>query len=512
MPSRVGSGPPPVLTLDSFAADSMNWARSMPAGFARYASHQKWEIAKHLLVVQAYLLAMLDGAFDNLIISMPPRHGKSMFISQYFLAWYLGNYPNNEVILTSYEAGLAGLFGGRVRDAIVEFGPELWGLDVRADKRAATDWQLVGRDAMGVPVVGGMRSAGVGSGVTGRGGDLIVIDDPFKDALQANSANYRSRVWQWYLSTLFSRREPGAKQICVMTRWNEDDLVGRLISDIDEQEGEQWVTLFLPAIYDDESEPDPLGREIGDALWPERWPLDELMRIKATQTPYWWGALYQQRPAPVEGNIFKRVWWRFWAPPDLIESLPPVRLHGLDDPSILEPLPGLEFQAQSWDLAFKKGVSTSYVVGQLWGRAGANAYLLDQDRARRDFPETLDAIRNFTARHPDVETKWIEDAANAAATLSILSKEIPGMVPVTVEGSKPDRALAVSSYPQSGNVYLPHPAIAPWVLDFIESVSAFPNAKDDDEVDTMSQALRKMFKPDSKPNMMWSRKRRGRQK
>ncbi len=507
---RVNSGPPPVLTLEDFSADSMNWARSMPAGFARYASHGKWQIAKHLLVVQAYLLAMMDDVFDNLIISMPPRHGKSMFISQYFIAWYLGNRPNAQVILTSYEAGLAGLFGGRVRDSIIEFGPELWGLDVRHNKMAATDWELVGRDAMGIPVTGGMRSAGVGTGVTGRGGDLIVIDDPFKDALQANSPNYRGRVWQWYLSTLFPRREPGAKQICVMTRWNEDDLVGRLIEETEDQEGERWVTLFLPAIYDDESEPDPLGRELGEALWPERWPLEELERIKATQTPYWWGALYQQRPAPVEGNIFKRAWWKFWAPLDLIESLPPVRLHGLDDPSILEPLPGMEFSAQSWDLAFKKGANTSYVVGQVWGRAGANAYLLDQSRARRDFPETLDAIRDLTAAHPDVETKWIEDAANAAATLSILSKEIPGMIPVPVEGSKPDRATAVASYAQSGNVYLPHPAIAPWVLEFIESVSAFPNAKTDDEVDTMSQALRKMFKPDERPNMLWSRKHRGR--
>ena len=168
----------------------------------------------------------------------------------------------------------------------------------------------------------------------------------------------------------------------------------------------------------------------------------------------------------------------------------------------------MERRAQSWDLAIKKGEGTSYVVGQLWGRSGVNGYLLDQDRARRDFPETLQAIRDFTALYPDVETKWIEDAANAAATVAVLSTELPGIVPVKVEGSKEDRALAVSSLPEAGNIYLPHPAVCPWVIDFIEEVSAFPNAKNDDQVDCMTQSLRKLFAPDERPTMLWGRRHR----
>ena len=501
-------GPP--LTLEDYAPGSRSMARALPAGFALYASHGKWELARHLLIIQAYLMAMLDDVFDNLIISMPPRHGKSMFISQYFPAWYLGTNPNNELILTSYEAGLAGMFGGRVRDLMVEFGPELWGLTVRSDKRAAGDWLLSGRDAMGVPVVGGMRAAGVGSGVTGRGGNLIIIDDPFKDAQQANSETYRTSVWNWYMSTLFTRREPGAKQICVMTRWHEDDLVGRFIERSAEQEGVSWVELALPAIAEPgDIDADPLDRQVGDALWPDRWTTDELEKIRDSMTPYWWGALYQQRPAPAEGNIFKRNWWKFWVPSGTKpESYPPVRLHGTDQSSEVVELPPLERRAQSWDLAFKKGEGTSYVVGQLWGRSGVNGYLLDQDRARRDFPETLQAIRDLSTRYPDVETKWIEDAANAAATIAVLGSELPGIVPVRVEGSKQDRALAVSSLPEAGNIYLPHPAVCPWVVDFIEEVSAFPNAKNDDQVDCMTQALRKLFSPDERPTMLWGRRHR----
>lgn len=503
-------GPQPVLTLEDYRPGSASMARALPAGFAMYASHGKWNLAPHLLVIQAYLMAMLDDVFDNLIVSMPPRHGKSMFISQYFPAWYLGTHPNNELILTSYEAGLASMFGGRVRDLIMEFGPELWGLNVRPDKRASGDWLLTGRDALGVPVVGGMRAAGVGSGVTGRGGNLIIIDDPVKDAEQANSETYREKVWTWYMATLFTRREPGAKQVCVMTRWHEDDLAGRLIERSAEQEGVQWVELALPAITETgDEENDALSRGVGEALWPERWSVPELTHIKDSMNPYWWGALYQQRPAPAEGNIFKRDWWRFWVPTGHKPGdYPPVRLHGLESPSIVEELPSMERRAQSWDLAFKKGEGTSYVVGQLWGRSGVNGYLLDQDRARRDFPETLQAIRGFTALYPDVETKWIEDAANAAATVAVLSTELPGIVPVKVEGSKEDRALAVSSLPEAGNIYLPHPAVCPWVIDFIEEVSAFPNAKNDDQVDCMTQSLRKLFAPDERPTMLWGRRHR----
>ena len=482
-----------------FSPGSMSWARSLPAGYAMHTSYGKWEPAPHLLLVQSYLLALLSGelacsdgeaAADGIIVSMPPRHGKSMFISQYFLGWYLGIFPNNEVILTSYEAGLAGMFGGRVRDLTSEFGPNVWKLDVRADKRAAGDWLLSGRDSAGVPVHGGMRAAGVGSGVTGRGGNLIVIDDPFKDAKQANSETYRNTVWDWYMSTLFTRLEPGAKQIVVMTRWHEDDLVGRFLERAEEQEGVRWATLELPALCTD-PENDPLGRAEGDALWPERWSREALLKIRATMTPYWWSALYQQKPAPAEGNIFKRQWWRFWQPKGA--NLQPVRVPGCEEVAELVELPDIRERALSWDLSFKKNEDSSFVVGQEWGWNKADAFLLDQDRARRDFPETLVAFKKMVCGSK-AQAKWVEDAANGAALIAVVRKEIPGVIPIPVQGSKEDRARAITHYIEAGNVYLPHPQIAPWVWELIEETAGFgAGGKNDDQVDAMSQALAKIF-------------------
>ena len=156
----------------------------------------------------------------------------------------------------------------------------------------------------------------------------------------------------------------------------------------------------------------------------------------------------------------------------------------------------------------QKGEGTSFVVGQAWGMAGANAYLLDQTRARRDFPETLTAFRSFSKLHP-YPAKWVEDAANAAALVAIVKDEIPGVIPVSVEGSKEDRARAASHYIEAGNVYLPHPAIAPWVIHYIDEQSAFPAAKNNDQVDTTSQALRKLFAPDRKPGLLWGSHNRG---
>lgn len=478
----------PALTTE------LDWARAMPAGFARLASRGRWEAARHLTLLNQMAMDCAARRIRRLMVFMPPRHGKSTFISQYFPTWYLGTFPDEEIILGSYEAGYASTWGSACRDLMAEYGPELWGIDVQHNRRAGADWRLTGTHLGGKAVTGGMRTAGVGSGLTGRGGHILIIDDPFKDDAQANSKTYRDRVWNWYQSTFYSRRnEEDSVIILVMTRWHEDDLAGRLLA-AQESGGDQWEVVNLPALCED-SATDPFGRADGEALWPEKWGRESLLQTRAMLSPYWWAALYQQRPAPSEGGLFKRVWWRFWQPwgsnyPPPVIDIP----DGADHVPILVHLPRqLDRVVQSWDLSFTGSADASYVVGQTWGQKRTDAFLLDQVRKQMDFPETLDEFRRVQREWPETSHRWVEKAANGEALFSMLRHEIPGIVRVPVQGSKEDRASRTTAYVEGGNVYLPHPIIAPWVRELIEELSAFPNAAKDDQVDTLTQALTKMF-------------------
>lgn len=500
-----------MLSLSSYSSGSTEWARALPAGYAMYTSRGRWQPARHLMLVQQALLRLWsDDGPNNLIISMPPRHGKTEFAVKKGGGWWLGINPHGELVIVSYESTLATDFSTEIRDTFEEYAPDLWGLTVRPDKRAAANWRLQGLDDDGNPVTGGCRATGIGGGLTGRGGHFIIIDDPIKNDEQARSEVYREKVWRWYLSTLFTRREPGCRQLVVMTRWNEDDLAARLINRAEEQEGQEWEVLNLPAECED-PDTDPLGREVGEALWPERYDEEALAEIKGTLTPYEWGALFQGRPSPMAGNIFKRSWWRFWHPAGADESqLPPVHLPGVAEARQSVPLPAAEQTISSWDLTFKKGKATSYIAGLKLQKTGANVFLTGRTRDRWNFPETCDAFRAFHELHPDIDAKWVEDAANGPALHDQLHEEIAGILLDPPRGSKEDRARAVSSYVQSGNVYLPHPLVAPWVYEFVDLLAAFPNGPSNDDVDSFSQGLRKLFDSTKKPSMLWSSRHRNR--
>lgn len=215
---------------------------SSPAEFAVLASGGRWQLAPHLALLNRFLLDLAGGAVTRLLVTMPPRHGKSMFTSQYFPAWYLGTFPDDRVILASYEADFAAEWGGKVRDLMGEYGPSLFGLDVNPATTASARWDLKGH-------LGGMKTAGVGGPITGKGADLLVIDDPIKNSEEAGSEVRRGAIWDWYRSTARTRLEPGGRVLLIQTRWHCDDLAGRILESAAES-GEPWVVLKVPALSD----------------------------------------------------------------------------------------------------------------------------------------------------------------------------------------------------------------------------------------------------------------------
>lgn len=437
-------------------------------------------------------MAVERGDILRLIVIEPPRHGKSETTTVKFPSWYLGRNPDRRVIITSHTASLAARFSMRARNDFHQFGPEVWGLEVNPDVSAMYRWDVLDKETSSGQPPGGMIAAGIGGPITGQGGHLAIIDDPVKDAEGAHSLVQREAVWDWYRYVLRTRLQPGAAVILVLTRWHEDDLAGRLIEAAKvDPEADQWTVLHMDALC--ESDNDILGRSLGEALWPEQYDVAALKAIRASVGSYVWSALYQGRPSPAEGGIFKRWWWRFWKPAGI--KLPPVTLRGPDgEPISVEALPlpdKLDEKVQSWDMAFKDTKASAFVVGQVWGKRGADKFLLDQDREKRDFVSTIAAVQAVTERWPDAKAKWIEDKANGPAVISTLKSKISGLIAIEPYGTKEARAFAVSPEVEAGNVYLPHPAIAPWVWDFIEECTAFPNATYADQVDTMTQALNK---------------------
>ncbi len=430
-------------------------ARNDLAFFLEFDSRGKWKPARHLLLLCEKMQAVERGEIERLMVFMPPRHGKSEVVSKKFPAWYLGRNPDKEIIIASYSADLAYDHSRIARNTLREWG-YLWGVELAEDSQAVGRWSIAGRR-------GGLVSAGVGGPITGRGANVAIIDDPFKNWEEAASKKIRDNVWNWYRSTLRTRLAPGGSIVLVMTRWHDDDLAGRLLKEARSGAGEEWEVLSLPAVA---KENDQLGRKAGEYLWPERFAPGEYEKTKKALGSRLWTSMYQQQPSPDEGGIFKRSWWKFYRKaPDRFDEV-----------------------IQSWDMSFKE-TGTSYVVGQVWGRIGADKYLLDMVRDRMDFPAALLAVRTLSAKWPQARAKLVEDKANGPAVISTLKREIPGLIAVNPEGGKIVRAQAASPEVEAGNVYLPDPSIASWVHDFIEECAAFPNGENDDQVDAMTQAI-----------------------
>lgn len=443
-------------------------ARERLLAFTTYLNPSYQTAAHHIVIAEA-LEAVAAGHLRRLVLILPPRHGKSELASVNFPAWYLGRHPDKRIIATSYAALLAYTFSRRARNL---FRHPLWpfAAQTAGDLANVQQWGIDGHR-------GGYFAAGVGGGVTGMGGDILLCDDPVRGHADADSRTYRERAWDWFRADAMTRLTPDGAVILIGTRWHTDDLIGRALSQLGE---EDWTVIHLPAISD-----------AGEALWPEVWPLERLEEQRRLGGERNFTALYQGRPAPASGGIFPRHRWRFWCYPGqpLPEVAMPAPGGGLTTCAVRELPPFFDEQLQSWDLTFSDAASNDLVAGQVWASWRADRFLLDQSLGLRDFPATITAVRDLSAKWPRARRILVESSANGPAVVASLRDELPGLAGVTPQGSKVARANAITPEVEAGHVYLPHPAIAPWVEAYVEELATFPSGAHDDQVDATSQAL-----------------------
>jgi len=399
------------------------------------------------------------GECKRLIINMPPRHTKSEFASYLLPAWFLGNFPEKKVIQTSHTAELAVGFGRKVRnlvdqDVYTEIFP---GVGLQADSKAAGRWNTnKGGDYFAI---------GVGGAVTGKGADILIIDDPHSEqeaAMAASNPEVYDKVYEWYTSGPRQRLQPGGSIVIVMTRWAARDLTGQVVKSAAQRSGEEWEVIEFPAILPS-----------GNPLWPQFWSLEELEALREELPNSKWQAQYQQNPVGNESAIVKRDWWKWWEK---------------DDP------PVCDYILQSWDTAFEKNNRADYSAGTTWGifsceedNFAPNIILLNTYKKRVEFPELKrDVLREYNEYEPDsliVEKK----ASGAPLIYDLRAMGIPVQEYTPGKGQdKIARLNSVSDIIASGKVWVPQTR---WAEELVDEVAAFPSGEHDDLVDATTLAL-----------------------
>jgi|TARA_A100001515_G_scaffold52025_1_gene41046 predicted phage terminase large subunit-like protein len=394
------------------------------------------------------------GKIKRLIVNMPPRHTKSEFASVYFPSYMMGLKPDMKIMQTTHTAELSQRFGRKVRNLMdtEEYKRVFDNVTLSADSKSAGRWET--------SAGGEYFAAGVGGAITGRGADLLIIDDPHSEQ-DALSPSALESAYEWYTSGPRQRLQPGGSIVVVMTRWSTLDLTEKLIRRMGEAHADQWEVVELPAILDS-----------GEPLWPEFWKLEELEAVKASLPIAKWNSQYMQNPTSEEGAIIKREWWRVW---------------GKDHP------PEPSYVLQSYDTAFSKKETADYSAITTWGvfRPNSDApesiFLLDAKRGRWDFPE-LKAIANEEYHYWQPDAVLIESQASGTPlTHELRMAGIPVVNYRPTRGKdKTTRVHSVAPVFESGLVWAPDTIFAEEV---IEECAAFPYGENDDFVDSMTQAV-----------------------
>ena len=410
---------------------------------------------RHHKIIADKLERVAKGELKRLIINMAPRHTKSEFASYLFPAWMMGRNPKMKIIQATHTTELAVNFGRKTKNLIdsdeyKEIFPEV---QLAADSKASGRWDTS---------KGGMYYAvGVGSNLAGRGGDLVIIDDPHSEQTAMSVSGFDD-AWDWYTGGPRQRLQPGGSIVLVQTRWSEKDMTGQLLRAMAKDPlADQWEVVELPAIFDD-----------GKPCWPEYWSLEDLTSVKASIPPGKWNAQYQQNPTGEENAIIPREWWKKWEK---------------------NTVPNLQYVIQSYDTAFTKRETSDFSAITTWGVFYPNEsgqpglILLDSKKGRWDFPELKEvALENYKFWDPDtviVEAK----ASGLPLTHELRNMGIPVVNFTPSKGNdKVSRVHSVSPLFEAGMVWVPDEVFAD---ELIEEVAAFPNGEYDDLVDSMTQAL-----------------------
>mgnify|MGYP000925939534 FL=1 len=421
-------------------------ARKSLLAFAEYTNPACKSAPHHKLIAEK-LEGVLNGTIKRLIICMPPRHGKSELASRRFPAFYMGIRSDKQIIAASYNSDLSSDFGREVRNIVDS--PEFQALfDVRLsqDSRAANRWHT---DKGGMYV-----SAGVGTAITGRGADVLLIDDPFKDRQEADSEITRQRVWDWYTSTAYTRLMPNGAVIVINTRWHDDDLTGRLLSE-QENGGDKWEVLSLPAIQED-----------GSALWPDWYPIERLNEIKGVLPARDWNSLYQQNPIPDDGDYFKKDWFAEY------DELPPnLNIYAASDYAVTDGdgdytehgVVGIDQNMNIYVIDWWYGQTTSDVwidaKCDLIIKHSPNMWFGESGVIRRSIEPFL--MKRLQERHAYCNIEWLASVSD-----------------------KTSRARAIQARASMGKVFFPKRA--EWKDHVMAQLLRFPAGKHDDAVDVLS--------------------------
>ena len=438
------------LQREAAQQDFMKFVGEMWPGFINGAHHK---------VMAQKFQDIAEGKCKRLIINMPPRHTKSEFASYLLPAWFLGKYPGKKIIQCSNTAELAVGFGRKVRNLVgsEQYARIFPNVSLRSDSKAAGRWSTNSN--------GEYFAIGVGGTVTGKGADLLIIDDPHSEqeaAIANTNPEVYDKVYEWYGSGPRQRLQPGGSIIVVMTRWSKRDLTGKILKSSIERDGDTWEIIDFPAIL-------PSGK----ALWPQFWKLEELQALKEELPVSKWNAQYQQQPTSEEGALVKREWWQEWT-----QEKPPV----------------CEYIIQSWDTAYTKNERSDYSACTTWGvfylnedEMQPNIILLDAFKERLEFPELKErALQYYKEWEPDV---FIVEAKAAGSPLIFELRRMG--IPVseftpTRGNDKIARMNSVTDLFASGKVWAPRKR---WAEEVIEEMAAFPNSEHDDLVDSSTQAL-----------------------